>query len=111
MCRALRVLCAAPDRARLDLLKRASVSAHWELVGGATSVGELEVQTAEWRPDVVVMEAALGGGAVRAVRATRPAARIVSVGPLAGADAQAGSLDGIRQAVMGVPRPGGPVTA
>src|SRR6266498_3197670 len=110
MCRALRVLCAASDPDRLDQLKRASVSVHWELVGGATAVAELEAQVGEWRADVVVVDAALGVEAVRAVRQIRPAARVVSVGEVAGADALADSMDGVREAVLGLPRPGGPVT-
>jgi DNA-binding response OmpR family regulator len=110
MCRALRVLCAASGRDRLNQLKRASVSVHWELVGGATALEEVEAQAGEWRPDVVVLDATLGMEAVRAVRQMRPAARIVSVGELAGADARADSIDGIREAVLGLPRPGGPVT-
>jgi hypothetical protein len=110
MCRALRVLCAASDPDRLGRLKRASVSVHWELVGGATAVEEVGAQAGEWRPDVVVVDAALGVEAVHAVRKIWPAARIVSVGELAGADARADSMEGVREAVLGLPRPGGPVT-
>lgn len=109
MCRALKLLCAAPDPGRLVGLKRATVSAAWELVGGATTVEELGVQVAEWRPDVVVVEALLGPEAVARVRAGRPACRVVSVGWLEGADAVAGSLEDVRDEILGVPKPGGPV--
>jgi len=109
MCRALKVLCAAADRDRLAELKRSSVSTHWELVGGATSVHDLERQLAEFGPDVVVVDAALGGQALECVRASRPTARLVAVGPLAGADAGASADGEIRAAILGLPRPGGPV--
>src|SRR5881397_3555733 len=108
MCRSLRVLCAAPDDARLSLLRLASVAAHWELVGGAGSLEVLEQQVLEWQPDVVVIDAALGERALEAVRRARPNARIVSVGMLAGADALAGDLDDVRPTILGLPRPGGP---
>lgn len=111
MCRALRVLCAAADADRLAGLRRACVSAEWELVGGVSSLGQLEAQALEWRPDVVVVEAALGEEAVQAVRGVRPEARVISVGSLPGVDAVAGSLEDVRSAVFGLPRPGGPVRA
>jgi hypothetical protein len=109
VCRALKLLCAAPGVERLSSLKRASVSAAWELVGGATSVEELGAQMAEWEPDVVVVDAALGPGSVDAVRAVRAHARIVSLGAVTGADEVAETLDAVRAAVLGLPSPGGPV--
>src|SRR5207249_4742719 len=65
VCRTLKVLCAAADRSRLAELKRAAVGTHWELVGGASSVPELEQQMAEFEPDVVVVDAGLGERALR----------------------------------------------
>jgi DNA-binding NarL/FixJ family response regulator len=109
MCRALKLLCAAPDRERLVGLKRAAVGATWELVGGATSAEELGMQVAQWRPDVVVLDASLGPEAVARVRAQSPACRIVSVGSVDGADAVAPSLEDVRGEILGVPKPGGPV--
>ena len=115
MCRALKVLCAAPDLERLVGLKRAAVGATWELVGGATSAEELGTQVAQWRPDVVVLDASLGPEAVARVRAESPACRIVSVGSVGsvgsvdGADAVAPSLKDVRGEILGVPKPGGPV--
>ena len=114
MCRALKVLCAAPGRERLDELKRAAVSAHWELAGGAASLPELAGQLEQWRPDVVVLEGDLGPAAVGLCRAARPGARIVvvrAVAPAEGADATIDSLEDVRAAILGVPRPGGPVGA
>jgi AmiR/NasT family two-component response regulator len=111
VCRSLRVLCAAGTDQRLQELRRAAVGAHWELVGGALSVEALGEQVAEWRPDVVVVDAALGQEAAAVARRARRTVRVVSVGTLAGADAQADSVDGVRQAILGLPRPGGPVRA
>jgi AmiR/NasT family two-component response regulator len=111
MCRSLRVLCAAADPGRLDELRRACVGAHWELVGGAVTVEALEGQVAEWHPDVVVVEADLGEGAVAALKRIRPSIRIVAVGPLPGADAEVLSKEDVRATILGLPRPGGPVRA
>ncbi len=101
MCRALKILCAAPTPERLAELKRATVTVHWELVGGATSVEELAAQIEEWNPDVVVLDKGFGSdGEVRA-RKVKETVRIVVV---EGADAEL-----VRQAILGLPQPGGPV--
>lgn len=109
MCRALRVLCAAADPARLAELKRASVGIHWELVGGAPSVQELQRQVAEFGPDVVVVDASLGPEAVACVRGAPRNVRLVALGSLPGADAEVAELGDVRGAIVGLPRPGGPV--
>lgn len=115
MCRALKVLCAAPDRERLAGLKMAAASVAWELVGGARSAEELGAQVADRAPDVVVVDSALGEPAVSAARAAagERRLRIVVVGPgdLAGADARApaASTEDVRAAILGMPAPGGPV--
>jgi hypothetical protein len=110
VCRALRVLCAAVGRARLGELKRAAVSAHWELTGGAASLDELVAHLEEFEPDVLVLDAELGDGAVGRARAVRGALRVVSVGPAdLGADQRADGLGDVRAAVLGLPKPGGPV--
>jgi hypothetical protein len=110
MCRALKVLCAAQDADRLIALKRAALSVHWELAGGATSVDELVNQVDGHAPDVVVVDAALGEDAAIKVRERRPTARIVSVGgPLEGADAFAQTGTSVKQAIVGLPPVGGPV--
>lgn len=109
MCRALTVLCATTDRARLGELKRASVGVEWELAGGATSLEELAAQVADLRPDVVVIDAALGPEGVSNAKEAKPGVRIVSIGPLPGADGEAASLEEVRAAILGLPRPGGPI--
>src|SRR5437870_4438716 len=112
MCRSLKVLCAAPDPERLGSLKRAAVGAEWELVAGARSEAELCEQLVEWRPDVVVIDASLGTEAFERARALRPGARLVAMGETGGPiDAEAGSLDQVRGAILGIPKPGGPVRA
>jgi hypothetical protein len=111
MCRARKVLCAARDEARLSELKRAAAGANWELVGGAKSIDDLGRQVEEWQPDVVVVDAGLGEGAVPATRSARPAARIVAVGSLHGADVEVSGPEELRGVILRLPRPGGPVRA
>lgn len=73
------------------------------------SMEALEGQVAEWHPDVVVVDADLGEGAVAALRRIQPSIRIVAVGSLSGADAEALSKDDTRAAILALPRRGGPV--
>ena len=110
MCRALKVLCAAEGRERLAVLKRASVGAGWELVGGALSVEELARQVVEFGPDVVVIEAGLGPEAVACVRGARRTARLIGLGPLPGVDLEVQDVVQVRDAILALPSPGGPVT-
>lgn len=109
MCRALKVLCAAPTVQALNELKRACVAATWELVGGAATAKELIAQLDEWEPDVLVVHAGLGDEVVGTVRAARPSIRIVSLGRMSGADEMAGSIGELRSSILGLSRPGGPV--
>lgn len=109
MCRALKVLCAAPDPDRLMDLKRTAVSVHWEFVGGATTPDELADQVERFAPDVVVIDASMGAPAVEAARGRRPTVRIVTAGgAVPGADAGA-STEGLKEAILGLPPVGGPV--
>jgi DNA-binding NarL/FixJ family response regulator len=109
VCRALKVLCAAPDPGRLLALKRATASVHWELVRGALDIDELVMQVDQLRPDVVVIDADLGARAALSVRERMPNARIVSVGgSLEGEDAAA-EPGTVKEAIFGLPPPAGPV--
>jgi DNA-binding NarL/FixJ family response regulator len=109
VCRSLHVLCSAPDPERLAELKRAAISVHWELAGGATTLEELRKQVERVQPDVVVIDASMSGDAVEVARRARPGARIVTVGgALEGADAH-GDLDAVKEAILGIPPVGGPV--
>ncbi|HEX2090705.1 MAG TPA: hypothetical protein VHI54_12410 [Actinomycetota bacterium] len=101
MCRALKILCAAPTPERLAEIKRATVSVQWELVGGATSVDEVAAQVEEWNPDVVVLDRGLGPDAETRAREAKDTVRIVVV--------EAADGDSIREAIIGLPQPGGPV--
>jgi DNA-binding NarL/FixJ family response regulator len=109
VCRALRVLCAAPDAGSLRTLKGAVVSAAWELVGGASTAVELVKQLDDHAPDVVVVDAALPGVDVRTIRRAAPRIRVVSLGPLPGADGVANAPERVRDAILGLPPVGGPV--
>jgi len=103
------ILCAAAGRDELGALKRAVVSASWELVGGATSGVELLAQLAEFRPDVIVLDARVAGVDLAEVRRARPAARVVALGVIPGADMEASELGQLRDAILGVRPVGGPV--
>jgi hypothetical protein len=109
VCRALLVLCVAPDPDALALLKRAVVAAEWELAPGAVTEQEALAQLEGDRaPDVLVTLGPFAGLVERA-RALRPGLRIVSIGPMPGADAEVRSLDEARRAVLSPGRSGGPV--
>ena len=98
----MKILCAASTPERLAQIKRATVSAHWELVGGATSVEHLRAQIEEWNPDVLVLDAELGPEAETRAREMKETLQIVAVGSF--------SLgDSIREAILGLPQPGGPI--
>jgi hypothetical protein len=107
MCRALKVLCVATDTHALASLKRAAVAAEWELARGATSEAEALEQLELERPHVLV---AFGPfeRLITAARERAPALRVISDRDVAGADVVA-SLEDVRGAVLGRPRPGGPV--
>jgi sugar phosphate isomerase/epimerase len=108
MCRALKVLCVASDAEALAALKRAAVSAEWELAPGATTETDALRQLHEERPHLVV---AFGdfGHLVAEARAAFPSLRIVADRDRPGATAVATSLDEVRGALKELPRPGGPV--
>ena len=105
MCRALKVLCVAEDPAALAALKRAVVSADWELAPGATGPEDAVRQLHEERPHVVVAFGAFEGFVARALEAY-PALRIVTDRDVPGAGAVVDSLEEVRSAVSGRSRPG-----
>lgn len=108
MCRALKVLCVASDTEALAALKRASVSADWELAPGATTEADALAQLHEERPHFVV---AFGGfeAFVAQAREAYPFLRIVTDRDLPGTTAVATSLEEIRGVLKELPRSGGPV--
>jgi hypothetical protein len=108
MCRALLVLCVAPDAAALEELKRATTSAEWELAPGATGEREALDRIDAERPHVLVafgpFERLVGLVAERF-----PGMRIVADRDAPGVAAVAPSLEVVRGLVIGDERPGGPV--
>ena len=105
MCRALKVLCVAPDRETLATLKRAVVSADWELTPGAIDEEAATRQLHEERPHVVVV---LGGfeGFVRRALDAFPNLRVIADRALDGATAVVSDVEEVRGAVLGRSRSG-----
>jgi hypothetical protein len=108
MCRALKVLCVASDAEALAALKRATVSAEWELAPGATTEADALEQLHGERPHLVVVFGDFAHLVAEAHEAF-PSLRIVADRDLPGATAVATSLDEVRGALKELPRPGGPV--
>jgi hypothetical protein len=111
VCRALQVVCVAPDRESLVELKMATVGTDWELTPGATSADEAVAQVEDRHAHVVVVTGPFAPDVVAVVRERREWIRVVAVsgGAVEGASAVVGSLDEVRAAVKGLPSPGGPV--
>jgi hypothetical protein len=109
MCRALKVLCVAPDRAQLVALKQAVVGAEWELCPGATDLRSALDQIDAERPHAVV---AVGPfeELVALVAERFPGMRIVTDRPMPGAGTVLDTVSDARTALRQQPRPGGPVT-
>jgi hypothetical protein len=109
MCRALKVLCVASDHESLMELKRAAVSAEWELALGATNEADAIGQIDAERPHILV---AFGPyERLVSLAAERfPGMRIIADRDAPGATAVASSIDEVRGLVKGSPRPGGPVS-
>ena len=108
VCRAVKVLCVASDQASLDSLKRASVSAEWELCPGATDLRSALDQIDVERPHMLV---AFGpfSQLVALVSERFPGVRIVTDRDSPGATVVAASLEEVRDLLRSQPRPGGPV--
>lgn len=108
MCRALKVICVAEDADSLRELKMASVGAAWELSPGATTAAEALDQLGEGRAHFMV---AFGEWEelITDARARYPGLRVVADRAGLDVDIVVASLDGIRDAIVGAPTPGGPV--
>ena len=109
MCRALKVLCVAEDGSALAELKRAAVSAEWELAPGATTEEDAISQLHAERPHVLVAFGSFPSLVERALEAF-PFLRVVADRAGPGAVAVA-SLEQVRAAVKPSDGPGGPVRA
>lgn len=108
MCRAVKILCVASGGDALLALKRAAVTADWELSPGATSEEEALAQLESERPHVLVVFGEFAG-LVGKAREAYPFMRIVADRDVPGATAVAASMEEVRDAVKGLPRPGGPI--
>ena len=105
MCRALKVLCVAPDRESLLELKRAATSVEWELTAGATTQEQALRQLHEERPHVAVVFGSFDDFIGRALDAY-PAMRVIADHEAPGASAVVSDPGGVREAVLGRPRSG-----
>jgi hypothetical protein len=110
VCRALTVLCVAPDHEALTALRAATVSAEWELTPGAIDVRSALDRIDADRPHVMVAFGA-HGDLVAIVRERFPSMRIITDRETPGATVVATSIDEVRDLVLGLSRPGGPVGA
>ena len=105
MCRALKVLCVAPDRETLAALKRATVSADWELAPGATDEASALAQLHEERPHILVVTGDAGDLVRRALDAI-PNLRVIADRGYPGVAVVVATLDEVRDAVLGRSRNG-----
>jgi hypothetical protein len=108
VCRTLKVLCVATDDESLKALKKAAVSADWELSAGAINETDALAMIDADRPHALVAFGAFED-LVALVRERFPAMRIVVDRVTPGATDVAGSLDDVRGLLRGAPHPGGPV--
>ena len=104
----MKVLCVASDRQALMDVKRAAVSAEWELAPGAITDDDALAQLEAEQPHVLVVFGEFEA-LVSRVRNGRPNVRIVCDRDLPGATVVVERRDEIRDAVRALPRPGGPV--
>ena len=105
MCRALKVLCVAPDHDALVELKRATVSSDWELTAGATTEDAALAQLHEDHPHVAVVFGDFQSFVTLALDAY-PALRVIADRELDGVSVVVTGLDEVRDAVLGRNRPG-----
>jgi len=113
MCTAVRIVVAAADQERRRELRRAAVTAEWEVVGEADGPEPAVRETLERRARFLVLDASAAGPRPQALahrlRSSSPDAFVVGVGEVAGADAvvPADALDGLRDAMRELLHVGG----
>jgi hypothetical protein len=102
VCSAVRVVVAAVEPERRLALRRATVTAEWEVVGEGSDAAGAYGEAVERRARFLVVEADLAGDGwqalLRRLRSVSPNVLVVGVGEVAGADAcvAAGELDRLR---------------
>jgi hypothetical protein len=103
MCTAVRIVVAAAERERRLELRRAAVTAEWEVVGEADGPEAAYREAVERRARFLVLDASAAGPRpevlVRRLRSTTPNAFVVGVGEVPGVDASLApeALDGLRE--------------
>lgn len=108
MCYAVRILVAAPTRDRRMELRRAAVSAEWEVVGEADDPEDAVAKATALRARFLVLDAGTSGPKPQEIAARlaslQPRAFLVGVGDVPGADAQvpAGGLANLRDVLAGL---------
>jgi hypothetical protein len=107
VCRAVTVMCVAPDEEQLRGLKQAVVAAEWELTPGATDLRSALDQIDAERPHALVVAGPFEE-LVSMVAERFPGVRIVADHEMAGATVVAQVSDA-REALRMQRRPGGPV--
>src|SRR5262245_8285829 len=102
VCTAVRIVVAAPTRERRLALRRAVVTAEWEVVGEADGPQAAYAEAVERRARFLVLDAAAAGDRpetlARRLRSVSPLAFVVGVGAVPGAHASvaADGLDRLR---------------
>jgi DNA-binding NarL/FixJ family response regulator len=108
VCFAVRILVAAPTRERRMQLRRAAVSAEWEVVGEADDPDEAVARATALRARFLVLDAGASGPEPQEIAARlaslRPRIFLVGVGDVPGADAQVAddSLADLRDVLAGL---------
>jgi DNA-binding NarL/FixJ family response regulator len=102
VCTAVRIVVAAAERERRLELRRAAVTAEWEVVGEAAEPEAAYREAVERRARFLVLDASAAGqrpaSVLRRVKSTNPDAFVIGVGEVAGVDATlpAADLDRLR---------------
>jgi DNA-binding NarL/FixJ family response regulator len=108
VCSAVRIVVAAATRERRLELRRAVMTAEWEVVGEAAEPDAAVGEAVERRARFLVLDASAAGERpevlARRLRSLSPASFVVGVGEVAGADAvvPAAQLDGLRATMAGL---------
>ena len=108
MCRAVTVLCVAPDASRLQELKESTVAAEWELAAGATDLRGALDQVDALRPQAMVVAGPFEE-LVALVAERFPGMRILADHEMPGATDVFDDPSDVRAALRSQRRPGGPV--
>jgi DNA-binding NarL/FixJ family response regulator len=97
VCTAVRIVVAAAERERRLELRRAAVTAEWEVVGEAAEPEAAYREAVERRARFLVLDASAAGprpaSIARRVKSTNPNALVIGVGEVAGMDATLSSAE------------------